>query len=378
MGIGPALTYGKLVFPLARYSNVLGRFDPATGLHPDVDLAPLGLGLVASRRHAELAYREGRFVVRDLGSRLGTSVNGEPLAPGAERDLQDHDTLTIGPVTLTVDLGSDWPPGLAAEWDTESTSVFNTVSVATGTVALLSELPDALRSGELALHYQPQAMLATGEIHSVEALIRWRHPEQGLVGPDRFVPSAEDTGFIRHLTTFAVAEGAAQSRAWRDAGHPLSVSVNVSVRDLEDSTFTQRAADAVHAAGAVPADVMFEVTESAVMAEPDDAIGTMASLREAGFRFGIDDFGAGESSLNYLSKLPVDEVKLDQAFARDLTDRNLAIVRSAITMAHDLGLEVVAEGIESEETAHQLADVACDKGQGWFFGRPVPADELQL
>src|SRR5581483_1309577 len=183
---------------------------------------------------------------------------------------------------------------------------------------------------------------------------------------------------IRHLTTFALAQGAAQSRAWRDAGTPLSVSINVSVRDLEDRHFLERVLEAIQAAGVEPEDLMLEVTESAVMADPDDAIGIMKSVRDAGFRFGIDDFGAGESSLGYLSKLPVDEVKIDQAFARDLTARNEDIVRSAVTMAHDLELTVVAEGVESEDVATKLNDLGCDKGQGYYFGKPVPAAELAL
>ena len=377
MGTGPTLLYGKLVFPLARFVNTLGRVDKGTGVHPDIDLAPLGLGMSASRRHAEIEFADGRFVVRDLGSRLGTFVNGEPLAAGVERALDNGDTITIGAVTLLVDLEHTWPEGLTAEWDDVTTGPGTLVS-SSGTVQLVGQLPHALAAGELVMHYQPQAVLATGEIESVEALIRWRHPELGLVSPARFLPTAEDSGFIRHLTSFALAEGAAQSRAWRDAGTPLSVSVNVSVRDLEDRHFLERVLEAIEAAGIEAEDLMLEVTESAVMADPDDAIGIMKSVRDAGFRFGIDDFGAGESSLGYLSKLPVDEVKIDQAFARDLTARNVAIVRSAVTMAHDLELTVVAEGVESEDVADKLDDLGCDKGQGWYFGKPVPAAELAL
>jgi EAL domain-containing protein (putative c-di-GMP-specific phosphodiesterase class I) len=378
MGTGPALVYGRLVFPLARFRNTLGRVDTTTGEHPDIDLAPLGLGLSVSRKHTEVEFIGSGFVARDLGSRLGTFVNGEPLVPGAERQLHDGDTLTIGAITLTFAPAHPWPDGVSAEWEEEPTGPGTLVGSVSGTVQLVGQLPHALQAGELVMHYQPQAVLTTGAIDSVEALIRWRHPEQGLVSPAKFVPSAEDSGFIRHLTTFALAAGAAQSRAWRDTGRALSVSVNVSVRDLEDRHFLERVLEAVRAAGSEPEDLMLEVTESAVMAEPDAALAVMGSVRDAGFRFGIDDFGAGESSLGYLSRLPVDEVKLDQAFARDLTDRNVTIVRSAITMAHELGLTVVAEGVETEGVAQQLRDLGCDKGQGWFFGRPVPADDLRL
>jgi EAL domain-containing protein (putative c-di-GMP-specific phosphodiesterase class I) len=371
--------YGKLVFPLARARNVLGRYDPASGVHPDIDLAPLGLGTSASRRHAEIAYRDGGFVARDLGSQLGTSVNGEPLAPHVERPLADRDTLTVGPVTFTVALDTAWPAGLRAEWDTadgeaSSTSVF----ASAGTVMLVGQLPRALRSGELGLHYQPQVMLDTGEVPSVEALIRWTHPEQGMVSPETFVPPAEDSGFIRNLTTFALAEGANQSRAWREAGLKIAVSINVSVRDLEDPQFSARVMETVDAAGAEPTDLLLEVTESAVMANAENAVTVMDELCEAGFRVGIDDFGAGESSLGYLSRLPVNEVKIDKAFALDLSARNAKIVKGAAAMAHDLGLVVVAEGIEDEATAERLRDLGCDKGQGYHFGHPAPPDELAL
>jgi EAL domain-containing protein (putative c-di-GMP-specific phosphodiesterase class I) len=377
MGVGPALRCGRLVFPLARYRNTLGRVDTNSGTHPDIDLSPLGLGLAASRRHTELQYCNGEFVARDLGSRLGTCINGE-LLPGDEaRPLADGDTVSIGGVTLTLELGCAWPAGLTAEWDEEVTGP-GTILPLGGTLLLVGQLPNALRSGQLAMHYQPQADLATGERHSVEALIRWRHPERGMVSPDKFVPMAEDTGFIRHLTGFALAESARQSVAWRAAGHRLLVSVNVSVRDLEDPGFGTRVVDAVQAAEAEPADLLLEVTESAVMTKGGDAVAAMEELRDSGFRFSIDDFGAGESSLGYLSRLPVDEVKIDQAFARDLTGRNQMIVRGAVTMAHDLGLTVVVEGVETEEAANRLRELGCDKGQGWFFGRPVPADELLI
>ena len=375
MAVGPALRCGRLVFPLVRLCNTLGRVDTSSGSHPDIDLSPLGLGLAASRRHAELIYRAGCFDARDLGSRLGTCINGEPLPRDEVRTLCHGDTLTIGGVTLTLDLECGWPAGLTGEWQEEVTGP-HTILPSSGTLQLVGQLPQALRSGQLAMHYQAQVELATGATTSVEALIRWRHPDQGMVSPGKFVPLAEDTGFIRQLTTFAVAEAATQSRAWRAMGRPLMISVNVSVRDLEDRGFADRVCDAVQAADVGPRDLLLEVTESAVMTRHDDALAVMNDLRDLGFRFSIDDFGAGESSLGYLSRLPVDEVKIDQAFARDLTGRNQTIVRGAVSMAHDLGMSVVVEGIETADAADRLRDLGCDKGQGWYFGRPVPADEV--
>ena len=375
MTVGPVLVFDKLMLPLARYTNVLGRFDPATQVRPDIDLAPLGLGHSVSRRHAELSYRDGAFAIRDLGSKLGTAVNGEFLAPGEEVGLVPGDTVTVGAVTLTLEREREWPPGLIAEWQGSSVEAGATIA-GSADLVLLGELPAASRNGELVLFFQPQVTLATGKMSSVEALLRWQHPVRGLLGPDHFVPIAENTGFIRQLTNFVILEGARQARSWQDAGTPRSMSVNVSVRDLEDAGFVERAQSAVAAGGAQPEDLLLEITESAVMSSPEQALSAISALKEAGFRFGIDDFGTGESSLAYLSKLRVDEVKLDRAFAMDLHSRNEAIARGAVTMGHELGLVVVAEGIEEQVAADRLGALGFDKGQGYLFGRPMAAIDL--
>lgn len=370
---------GSVVFPLSRYRNVLGRADPGSGHHPEIDLTHLGLGRTVSRRHTEVDYRDGDFLVQDLGGRLGTYVNGEPLAPGNERLLLPGDTVTIGPVTLTLVLDGPWPQGVVAEWRGETGA--DTISASTildGELPLVGQLPQALGSGELTLHYQPQVVLATGEVRSVEALLRWEHPVQGMVSPDLFIPFAENTGFVRNLTTFAVRTAAEQSRAWRERGEDVIVGVNVSTRDLDDPTFADRVVDTIRETAARPGDVLLEVTESGVMADPEHATRTLQELRDAGFHLAIDDFGVGESSLGYLSRLPVHEVKLDRAFAMNLDARTETVVRRAIEMSHELGLRVVAEGVESEDAERTLRRLGCDKGQGYHFGRPVPAEELEL
>ena len=376
MPAGPALVYGKVVFPLSHYSNVLGRYDPTSKLAPEVDLVPLGLGRTASRRHAMIRYRDGAFVIQDLGSRLGTFVNGEPLVDDEERPLHNGDTVTIGDVTLSMNVDREWPPGLIAEWQSHTETVGSTV--APPEPSLLAELPAALRDGQLKMYFQPQVALATEQVCSVEALVRWVHPVHGVVSPAKFVPQAEESGFIKHLTTFALMEGARQSRIWREAGADISVSVNVTVKDLEDETFPDRAGEAIAAGHAQPGDLLLEVTESGVMSRPAAIPAAMAAMRDAGLHFGIDDFGTGESSLSYLSELPVDEVKLDMAFAQRLDSRNESIVRGAVTIGHDLGLVVVAEGIEDQRTANRLRELGCDKGQGYFYGRPAEPDALDL
>ncbi|MBV8162167.1 MAG: EAL domain-containing protein [Acidimicrobiia bacterium] len=373
---GPALVLHEQILPIKRYTTVLGRFDLEAHAQPDIDLGLLGLGHLASRRHAQIEYRDGAVFIRDLGSVLGTVLNGELLGPDDERQLFDGDTVTVGNVVLAFERAREWPAGATAEWEAGELPSGSTITDP-GDLAIPVELSTALKSGQLRLFYQPQIVLATGASTSVEALIRWQHPGRGMVGPDKFVPGAERTGFIRRLTDFVLVEAAAQARRWREEGTPRTVSVNVSVRDLEDADIERRAAIAVEHAGAQASDLLLEITESAAMSRPSQAMRAIACLRDAGFRFGIDDFGKGESSLAYLSKLAVDEVKLDLAFATDLHSNNESIVRGTVGIGHELGLVVVAEGIEEETTADKLRELGCDKGQGYFFGRPAPPVTLQ-
>ncbi|MGH3117754.1 MAG: EAL domain-containing protein, partial [Gaiellales bacterium] len=348
MSKGPGLVVRKLVFPLARLSNVLGRTDRAAGIYPDVDFGPLGQGRAISRRHAEVTYRSGNLFIRDLGSRLGTYVNGEPLDGDAECALVEGDLVTIGEATLTFTEDADWPDGVVAEWwAAEEIEADSDATLLPGMLPLISQLPAGLRKGELVLYYQPQVVLQTGAVESVEALIRWKHPYRGLVEPDEFIPSAEETGFIRSVTTFALREAAEAARTLREEGAEISVGLNISVRDLEDPVFGERAVLAAKAAGITPDRLTLEVTESGVMSEPEATAETLGSLKELGFGICIDDFGTGQSSLSYLRRLPADEVKLDRSFSMNMTREDETIVGSAVRMAHDLGMTVCAEGVET-------------------------------
>lgn len=365
------------MFPLSRASCVLGRLDRATGTHPDIDLTPLGQGRAISRRHAEVNYRLGEFYLRDLGSRLGTYVNAEQVDPETEWQLKEGDTVTIAGITLTFDLAAEWPEGLEPEWIAkEESGAATDATVLTGMLPLIGQLPRALREGQLLMYYQPQIVLEDGVLKSVEALIRWQHPTMGMVPPDSFIPFAEDTGFIKSITNFAIEASARQALAWSKDGASISVAVNVSVKDLEDPAFGDRTLATVEGVGIPPDQLVIEVTESGVMSRPEKAIATLLSLKEKGFSLSIDDYGTGNSSLSYLGNLPADEVKVDRSFAMNLSPRGEMIIRSTAALGHELDMTVAAEGIESIEIAGKLRELGIDKGQGYFFGKPMPGEEI--
>jgi diguanylate cyclase (GGDEF)-like protein len=243
---------------------------------------------------------------------------------------------------------------------------------------LASELRQAPHRDELVMHYQPKADLRTGRIVGAEALMRWRHPRHGLMMPDRFIPLAERSGLIRSLTLFAVQTALAQARTWRDAGIELTVSVNLSTRDLIDVSLPEEIGELL-AAARVPAHLLeLEITESVIMADPMRARGVVARLREMGVKVAIDDFGSGYSSLGYLKRLPVNDLKIDKSFVINMIEDSgdAVIVQSTIDLAHNLGLAVIAEGVETDETWRRLQALGCDLAQGWLIGRPLPAADF--
>ena len=239
-------------------------------------------------------------------------------------------------------------------------------------------LREALETGQLQVHYQPKQDLRTGETTGVEALVRWRHPTQGLVAPDTFIPVAEQTGLIRPLTAHVLATALEQAARWAAAGSALHVAVNVSARSLHDGSLVDEVLHQLEETGTPPEALELELTESAVMANPEAAMAVAARLREVGVRVALDDFGTGYSSLAYLRDLPVDVLKIDRSFLQDVTTsrRNASIVRSVVDLGHNLGLRVVAEGVETTEALEFLRGLGCDLGQGFLFGRPVPAEEF--
>ena len=246
------------------------------------------------------------------------------------------------------------------------------------TLSLLTELRRAVEQDELRLYLQPKLGLASGRISGAETLVRWLHPQRGLVPPMQFIPFAEQTGFIRTLTMWIFAEAARHWLTLRAEGFELILSVNLSTRDLLDPELTQKFA-AVLLAHRVPAEAFcLEITESAIMDDPTRALVTLNQLSAVGFRLSIDDFGTGYSSLAYLKRLPVDELKIDQSFVLSMEqDQDDAkIVRSTIDLAHNLGLTVVAEGVENATVWNLLRELDCDEAQGYHMGRPMPATEF--
>jgi diguanylate cyclase (GGDEF)-like protein/PAS domain S-box-containing protein len=245
-------------------------------------------------------------------------------------------------------------------------------------LGLLGQLRRALAAGELVVHYQPKADVRSARILGVEALVRWQHPEHGLLGPGEFVPLAETTGLIRPLTSYVLDAALRQCRTWLDAGHELSVAVNLSTRCLLDLTLPDQIIGLLEETAMAPERLVLEITESAIMTDPTRALEILNRLHTLGVQLAIDDFGTGYSSMAYLKSLPVDELKVDRSFVKHLRDNpsDAVIVRSTVDLGHNLGLRVVAEGVEDEATWQELANLGCDSVQGYFLARPMPEAEL--
>jgi EAL domain-containing protein (putative c-di-GMP-specific phosphodiesterase class I) len=241
---------------------------------------------------------------------------------------------------------------------------------------LLADLRAAIDAGQLTVAYQPQVELATGRTVGLEALIRWDHPVRGSVPPDAFIPLAENSGMIAAVTAYVLDDSLATVAQWRAAGHTVRMAVNLSARHLSDVALPRQVADALARHG-VPAEALvLEVTETGILLDPVRADGVIATLRDLGVALAVDDYGTGHASLSYLKRLDIDELKVDKSFVSDMgSDRNdFIIVRSTIALARDLGLRVVAEGIEDAETMTVLRELGCDVGQGFHLGRPATVD----
>jgi diguanylate cyclase (GGDEF)-like protein/PAS domain S-box-containing protein len=245
-------------------------------------------------------------------------------------------------------------------------------------LALMGELRHAIENNELILHYQPKINLRTGRIVGVEALVRWRHPERGMIPPDQFIAPAERTGLIRPLTLWVLNTALDQCQLWHKQGLELAVAANISARSLQDPKLSDLISGLFETRKTPFRSLALEITESMIMAEPMRALEILTQIHKMGVRLSIDDFGTGYSSLAYLKKLPVDEIKIDKSFVIDMVANSddAMIVRSTIHLAHNLGLKVVAEGVETEEARVRLAELGCDTAQGYYFSRPLPAEEL--
>jgi predicted signal transduction protein with EAL and GGDEF domain len=245
-------------------------------------------------------------------------------------------------------------------------------------LALKAELRHAIEEGQLVLFYQPKLDINKGCVTSVEALVRWQHPERGLIPPGQFIPLSEQRGLIGPLTDYVIQEALRQHKAWFKQGIDLSIAVNLSSRILYDLHLPGKVESYLVNAELPPSVLSLEITEEATMIDPERAMIILNRLDQMGILLSIDDFGTGHSSLGYLKRLPVDEIKIDRSFVMEMeeSENDAKIVHATIDLAHNLGLKVVAEGVETESVLNMLKTLNCDYAQGYFLSRPIPADEL--
>jgi diguanylate cyclase (GGDEF)-like protein len=320
---------------------------------------------VAARVHSAL---EKPFDLRGLSLEVSTSV-GIALYPEHGEDV---DTL-IQHADVAMYLAKDAHAGTAyydADQDESDAA----------RLALAGELRRAIEDDELLLHFQPKASLQTEEIVGVEALVRWEHPERGFIPPGEFVPLAERMGLIKPLSRFVLEAAIEQCELWNSEGRDLRVSVNLTVPDLLDLELPDRIAARLSQTSIRPDQLELELTESTILADPFRVRQVLNRLNEMGLRLAIDDFGTGYSSFAYLKRLPVQTIKIDRSFVMGMCEdaSDATIVRSTIDLGRNLGLEIVAEGVESEEIWEALREEGCTLAQGYLIGKPMPAAELAL
>ena len=247
-------------------------------------------------------------------------------------------------------------------------------------LGLISDLRQAIEDQELVLHYQPKIAVRSGRVVGVEALIRWHHPARGLMMPNEFIPVAKETSLIKELTLHVINEAGRQWRAWADEGRRLPIAVNLSMRDLVDPGFPGEVATLLGKWRMPVTMLKLEITESSVVDDMKRTEDVLERLGAMGLRFSVDDFGTGYFSLAHLKRLPIDEIKIDRSFVSAMAahEEDEVIVRSTIDLGHNLGLSVVAEGVETRAVMERLAPLGCDVAQGYYLGRPMPAEELEI
>jgi diguanylate cyclase (GGDEF)-like protein len=381
------------VFDLDRFKEVNDALGHRNG---DALLEQLGARLAA-------AMRPGDTIARLGGDEFGVVVRDVAGADEAEEVLRRlRSTLADGIVVDGLPLAVEASVGyaLAPQDGEDIDALLRSADVAMyaakrrhlglnryddadnphdgGALTLIGELQRALDADELVLHYQPKADVQSGEVDSVEALVRWQHPELGLLFPDSFIPAVEQTELIEPLT-YWVVEHALRDLDELDPAGRMRVAINVSARSLSRPEFADTLLALLARCGATPERIILEMTETALLVDPDRAAASLRQLADAGIAISIDDFGAGQTSLGYLATLPVHEVKIDKSFVLDMAvnPRNAAIVRSVVELAHSLGFTVTAEGVETQDSLSDLQGMRCDAAQGYLLSRPVPPTQLR-
>jgi diguanylate cyclase (GGDEF)-like protein len=384
-----AVPAAVLLLDLDRFKEV----NDALGHHHGDEL----LQEVASRLGS--ALRDGDLVARLGGDEFAVLLPGVATVDAAVARARALVTVLERPFAVadvSVSVGASVGVVVAPRHGTDATTLLQRADVAlydakayqsgvesyeaghdshtAGRLALVAELQAAIAAGDLDVHFQPQLRLENGAVEGVEALVRWTHPLRGPVPPDEFVPVAEQTGLIRPLTLHVLERALSHVANWRAEGHALRVSVNLSARSLLQETLAEDVAELLARTGVPPEALCLEITETSLMAHPGRTLATLEALRAVGVSLAIDDFGTGYSSLAHLKGLPVQEIKVDKSFVCSMLDdaSDEAIVRSVIELARNLGIRVVAEGVEDLPTAAALARAGCHLGQGYLFSRPVP------
>ena len=382
---------GLLLIDLDRFREINDTFGHRYG---DALLTQIGPRLRAHVRDGDTIARLGgdefAVLLPDIGDRATALVVADALQHALEAPFQvegvDLDVEASIGIVLSGEHGDDAATLLqrvdiamyVAKGQNLGIFVYDPGAdgYSPGRLALLGELRRAVENNELFLHFQPQVSICTGEVIGAEALVRWQHPTRGIVFPDDFVPLAERTGLIGPLTAFVLNAAVTQAKVWSDAGQPLPVAVNLSVRNLSDEDLP-RQVGAVLKAHQLPAALLkLEVTESAIMFDPVGAGRVLRQLADLGIDISIDDFGAGYTSLGELKSLPVTEFKIDKSFVMNMNKdaSDALIVHSVVDLGHNLGLTIVAEGVENPAALEQLAAYGCDAAQGYHLCRPVAAD----
>jgi len=381
-----------LMLDLDRFKEVNDSLGHRAG---DLLLIQMGARLQENLRGDDLLARLGgdefAILLDDAGHDEAVHAAARLSAAVAEPLIVEDTSLSIG-VSIGIALFPDDGPDLSvllrkadiAMYKAKTSQLAHHVysaaddADAAATLQTVNELRTALTSDELVLHYQPKVDLDTGEVNSVEALVRWNHPTRGLLYPGAFLDLVEESGLMPSFTLVVLAQALDQVADWQRDGHPLTVAVNISASSLVDSDLPSNVAAMLVERGVLPSSLQLEITEGFLMVNRDLAHVILTSLRNIGVRISVDDFGTGYSSLSYLRDLPIDEIKLDNSFVIPMTQdaRTAALVSSTIELAHSLGLRIVAEGVETAGTYTELTRMGCDQAQGYFMSRPVPAAEL--